>query len=154
MSVPRAYSALLKTEPKSRTVSVHFPEHPGVITYGRDWDEAAQMAAEALNAALEAEFDRDLELPPAKKVKAKRNERVIQVRLDPEIWMAFVVRDWRKRADLTQKEMAKRLGISYQAYQRIERPGRSNLTVGTLEKIAESLHGELIIDLKLPAKSA
>lgn len=151
MSIPRTYFAVLKAEPKSRTVGVRFPEHPGVVTYGNDWDEAAQMAGEALNAALEADFDREVELPTAKKVKAKRGERIVQVRLDPEIWMAFVVRDWRKRARLTQKEMAKRLGISYQAYQRMERPGRSNLTVETLQKIAESLHGELIIDLKLPA---
>lgn len=55
---------------------------------------------------------------------------------------------------LTQKEMAKRLGVSYQAYQRMERPGRSNLTVETLEKIAASLHGELIIDLRLPASKS
>jgi DNA-binding XRE family transcriptional regulator len=131
---------------------VRFPDHPGVITYGGDWEEAEQMAGEALGAALEAEFDRELDLPPAKKVKAKRGERPVLVRLDPQIWMAFILRDWRKRAGFTQKEMAKRLDISYQAYQRMERPGRSNLTVETLEKIAVSLHGELIIDLKLPTR--
>jgi predicted RNase H-like HicB family nuclease/DNA-binding XRE family transcriptional regulator len=150
MSIPRAYYAVLKAEPESGTVGVRFPDHSGVITYGGDWEEAEQMAGEALGAALEAEFDRELDLPPAKKVKAKRGERLVLVRLDPRIWMAFVLRDWRKRAGFTQKEMAKRLDISYQAYQRMERPGRSNLTVETLEKIALSLHGELIIDLKLP----
>ena len=153
MSVPKAYHAVMKLEPKSDTIGVRFPDHPGVITYGRSWDQAAQMAGEALNAALGVEFDRDLELPPAKKPKAKRGERLVLVRLDPEIWMAFVVRDWRKRAGLTQKDMAKRLSISFQAYQRMERPGRSNLTVETLEKIASSLQGELVIDLKLPASS-
>ena len=48
----------------------------------------------------------------------------------------------------TQKQLAAKLGISYQAYQRMERPGRSNVTVHTLERIAEALGSELILDMR------
>ncbi len=61
---------------------------------------------------------------------------------------AFKVRgQWRFcRADIDhQQEMATRLGVTYQAYQRMERPGRSNLTVATLDRIARALQRELVI---------
>ncbi|MBM4356115.1 MAG: helix-turn-helix transcriptional regulator [Deltaproteobacteria bacterium] len=58
--------------------------------------------------------------------------------------MAYVLRDWREDAGLTQQEVAARLGVSYQAYQRMERPGRSNLTVATLDRIARALQRELV----------
>lgn len=147
MRVPEGYFAVLFNEPESGTVGVRFAEHPGVITFGKDLAEAKIAAGEALNAALESDFDRNLRLPPSKKPRLAKGERLFFVRLDPEVRTAYLLRAWREEAMLTQQTMAQRLGISYQAYQRMERPGRSNLTVATLEKIAECLGRRLVVDI-------
>ena len=49
-------------------------------------------------------------------------------------------------AQLQLMQMAKRLGISTQAYQRMERPGRSNLTVATLDRVASAIGKKLLIE--------
>ncbi|HLG20147.1 MAG TPA: type II toxin-antitoxin system HicB family antitoxin [Bdellovibrionota bacterium] len=148
MSVSDGYYAVLFKEPKSKTVGVRFPDHPSVITYGRDWKEAEEHAREALSAALEAEFERGATLPRLSKPKAKRNEKVVFVPIDPEVRTAYLLRAWRETAGFTQKQIAQQLGVSYQAYQRMERPGRANLTVRTLKKIAKVFQGELVLDLR------
>jgi predicted RNase H-like HicB family nuclease/DNA-binding XRE family transcriptional regulator len=149
MRVPEGYYAVLFREPESKTIGVRFPALPGVITYGRDWEEAEEMAREALNAALETDFDRNLKLPPpGRKPRARQGERVVFVRLDPEVRMAYLLRWWREQKGLTQRAVARRMGVTYQAYQRMERPGRSNLTVSTLERVAEALGGRLVIELR------
>ena len=79
---------------------------------------------------------------------AKAGQKVVFILLEAEVRTAYMLRDWREQAALTQKELAKRLNISYQAYQRMERPGRSNLTVNTLDRVAEALHRELVIELQ------
>jgi DNA-binding XRE family transcriptional regulator/predicted RNase H-like HicB family nuclease len=146
MQVPEGYYAILFNDPGSGTVGVRFPEHPGVITYGGDFETAKAAAREALNAALESDFDRSFKLPPLKKHRAGKGEKVVFISLDPEIRTAYLLRTWREEVRLTQQAMAQRLGISYQAYQRMERPGRSNLTVATLEKIAACLGRRLVVD--------
>jgi len=147
MHLPNGYFAILYREASSRTIGVRFPEHPGVVTYGSTWDEARDNAREALSAALETDYERGYQLPAARRHKARRGERVIFVQLDPEVLTAYLLRSWREESGLTQQALAKRLGISYQAYQRMERPGRSNLTVATLEKVASALGRKLVIGL-------
>lgn len=148
MDVCKGYYAVLFREPESKTIGVRFPDHPSVISYGRDWNEAEENAREALSAALEAEFERGATLPKPSKPKARKCERIVFVSIDPEVRTAYLLRAWRERAGLTQKQIATQMGISYQAYQRMERPGRANLTVETLKKIAKVLRGELILDLR------
>jgi len=142
--VPSGYYAVLRADDDGN-VLVRFPQHPGVNTFGGNWEEAEEMAIEALNVALESDFERGFKLPPLRKPRARKGERVILVPLDAEVRMAYVLREWREDSGLTQQEMASRLGISYQAYQRMERPGRSNLTVATLDRIARALDRELVI---------
>lgn len=143
------YFAILHKDKKSGAIGVRFPDHPNIITYGRDREEAIEMAEEALNATLETEFDRHLSLPaPSKRPNVKKGEKAIFVPLTPEVRMAFLLRAWREEAGLTQGELAKRLGISVQAYQRMERPGRSNLTVDTLNRIAQALGRQLVVEAR------
>lgn len=150
MRIPEGYYAVLFPEWKSETIGVKFPEHPGIVTYGHDMKEAEKNACEALNVALESDFDRRVPLPSSHKPKIKSRERIIFVSIEPAIRMAYLLRAWREKAGFTQKQMAERLQISFQAYQRMERPGRSNLTVATLERIARALDAKLILDLRLP----
>lgn len=145
--VPSGYYAVLGADGEGN-VLVRFPQHPEVNTFGRDWEEAEDMASEALNVALESDFDRGVKLPALRKPRAGKGERVVLVPLDAEVRMAFVLREWREGAGFTQQEMASRLSVSYQAYQRMERPGRSNLTVSTLDRIARALDRELVISVQ------
>jgi predicted RNase H-like HicB family nuclease/DNA-binding XRE family transcriptional regulator len=143
------YFARLKTDPESGTIGVSFPDHPNIVTFGYDREHALEMAEEALNAALESEFDRNLPLPkPTKKLKAGKGEEVVFILLAAEVRTAFLIRSWREAAGLSQRQMAKRLAISTQAYQRMERPGRSNLTVSTLTRVASVLNKEFIMDAR------
>jgi antitoxin HicB len=143
------YYAVLYPEPGSGTVGVEFPDHPNIITYGRDWDHAAEMAGEAMNAVLDSELDRNLPLPkPSPAPRAKRGQRIIFVPLAPEIRAAWMLRAWREQAGLTQARLARRLGITTQSYQRMERPGRANLTLATLDRIARALGKRLVVNLR------
>ena len=148
MQVPEGYHAVLFEEPESEVVGVHFPEHPGVITFGESWEEAEEMAHEALCAALETDFDRGLVLPPSHKPTAGPGERIVFVPIEPEIRMAYLLRQWREEAGVTQTDMAQKMGITYQAYQRMERPGRSNLTINTLNRVARALGRHLVVELR------
>jgi antitoxin HicB len=129
-------------------ILVRFPQHPSINTFGRDWDEAIEMAREALNLGLEADFERGFQLPPVRKPRAGKGKKVVFIPLDPEVRTAYLLRQWREEAGLTQRSIAKKMGISYQAYQRMERPGRSNLTISTLDRIARALDRELVIQVR------
>jgi antitoxin HicB len=51
------------------------------------------------------------------------------------------------RGEQSQTNIAQKLGLSYQAYQRLENPRKANPTVKTLEKIARVYGRELSISL-------
>lgn len=150
MHVPNGYFAILCREPRSKTIGVHFPDFPGVVTYGSDWTEAEEHAREALSAALESEFERGLKLPLLRKPKGKLGQKVMFIKMDHEIRLAYLLRERRNETGLTQKQMANKLDISYQAYQRMERPGKANLTIMTLEKVAKAMGHELVVELERP----
>lgn len=63
--------------------------------------------------------------------------------------IAGAIRRARKRADLSQVQLARRLGVSQQQIQRLEDPDRSNPTVRTLERLARALGAELHVELEL-----
>jgi antitoxin HicB len=133
---------------KRGSILVRFPEHPNINTFGRDFEHAKEMAAEALSTGLDADFERGFCLPAARKPRVSRGERAVFIPLDPEVRTAYLLREWRKRAGLSQKEIARKMGVTYQAYQRMERPGRSNLTVATLDRIAAALNRRLAIEMR------
>ena len=66
----------------------------------------------------------------------------------------LMLRQKRIAAGLSQKEMAKQLGISFQQLQKLESPGKSNPTVKTLARISEVLDTELLIDLVASREAA
>lgn len=56
---------------------------------------------------------------------------------------ALQIRVARKRAGISQVELARRMGVTQQQVQRLEDPGRSNPTIATLRAIAAALGLEL-----------
>jgi antitoxin HicB len=47
---------------------------------------------------------------------------------------------------MNQSEAAKKLGISYQAYQRLENPSKCNPTIKTLERVAKVFQKQLHVE--------
>ena len=122
---------------------VTFPDFPNINTYGDNLDEAIKNAEEALNGSLESDFERGFKL--TKPTKHKGSEYV-KIYLYPHIEISYNLR--RIRAKESQIDIANKLGISYQAYQRLENPRKCNPTVKTLEKIAKVFNKELELIFK------
>jgi antitoxin HicB len=118
---------------------VTFPDLPNIITGGSTKDEALAMAEDALNGCLEASLSNELTIDEVRFTKGHA------VHVASHIAVALQLR--KLRGNKSQSEIAKRLGLSYQAYQKLENPRKANPTVKTLEKIARIYGRELIINI-------
>jgi len=135
------YTAIIK---KSNSVYlVEFPDIPSINTYGETIHDALNNAKEALNGCLESDFERGFKLPKPGKNKSKHG---YAIEVEPHISLAYQLR--KIRNGMTQSQIAKKLGISYQAYQKLENPRKCNPTVKTLEKVSEVFGKSLVISLK------
>ncbi len=135
------YYALIEKEEDYLNVS--FPQFQNVNTYGETIEEAINNAEEALNGCIESDFERGFEIPKPQKYEGKD---YYKISIRPHIGIAFQLRKIRDKR--SQIELAKELGISYQAYQRLENPRRCNPTIKTLEKIAKIFKKDLEIAIR------
>jgi antitoxin HicB len=116
-----------------------FPDMPNVVTCGFSRDEALALAKEALDGVLAAEVARGNAVPPP----SFRGGHPVSVA--GHIAIALRLREL--RGDKSQTEIARKLGLSYQAYQRLENPQKANPTLKTLEKIAGAFGKELSVTI-------
>ena len=116
--------------------SIAFPDVAGAFTYGKTLEEALSMAKDALNLMLASMVEDGQPLP---KSKVRKGSNFYPVEVNTSILAAAEIRQARKAAGLTQKEMATRLNVAYQVYQKLEDPDRSNPTIKTLAKVARCL---------------
>lgn len=135
------FARIQKTE---GTYLVSFPDFPNVNTYGDTLEEALDMACDALNASLEVDYERGYALPAPTDCSGKRGYH--PVRLLPHVELAYDLK--RLRRNMTQGQIAEKLGISYQAYQKLENPRRCNPTIKTLEKIGVALGKRLVVSFR------
>ena len=117
---------------------VSFPDLPNINTFGDSFEEALKNATEALNGSLEVDFERGYTLPEA---RVRHGRDIHPVEVLPHIEIAYKLRQLRN--GFSQAQIAKRLGISQQAYQKLENPRKCNPTVKTLEKISGVLKKKL-----------
>lgn len=127
-----------KVRHKEGAYIVEFPDIPNVNTYGETLKDAQQNAVEALNGALESDFERGYTLPRA---KATTGRGMYPIEVYPHVEIAFRLRELRDT--LPQSAIAHKLGISYQAYQKLENPRKCNPSIKTLEKISAVLNRKL-----------
>ena len=113
---------------------VSFVDFPNVMTYGETLEEAIKNASEALNGSLESDFERGYELPK------KSNVVGCDIYLIPVLAHIEISYDLRQmRETKSQIEIARELGVTYQAYQKLENPRKCNPTIKTLERISSVL---------------
>ncbi len=132
------YSKIKKTE---RIYLVTFPDFENINTYGDTLDEALQNASESLNGCITSDFGRGFKLP---KRKEYTGSGYYKISVFPHIAIALQLREL--RGDKTQIEMALSLGITYQAYQKLENPIKSNPTIKTLMKVGKTLDKDLVLE--------
>ena len=135
------YFCKLEPDEKDGGFSVSFPDVQGVHTEGDTLDEALFNAWEALNGSLEAGISHGFPLPEA----TSTGQDLYPIEVEPHILIAWELRSL--RGDLPQSEIARRLGLSYQSYQRLENPTKGNPTVRTLEKVAKAFGKRLQVSL-------
>lgn len=121
-----------------------FPDLPGCFTQANSKEELEGHAREALSLYLEEARDPKWKVPPA---KTRKGRSYVWVNPYEDVAVALMIRQARLQAGLTQKQLAKRLGISFQQLQKLETPGKSNPTVKTLAAISEALGGGMEIRL-------
>lgn len=113
-----------------------FPELPGCLTEGTTLVETLENAREALSGWLFVAIKHGDEVPRARVHQGRTYRRVVP---DLDVRIALAILSARKRRGLTQQEVADALGISQQAYRRLEMPGMSNPTLRTLARISTVL---------------
>ena len=116
-----------------------FPDMPNIATCGFTHEEALAMAKEALDGCLEVDISQGNSIPPPAYAGG------YPVRVASHIALSLQLREL--RGEQSQSDIARKLGLSYQAYQRLENPRKANPTVKTLEKIASVYGRELSISL-------
>jgi len=126
-------------EKKGDVYIAQFPDMTNVVTCGFTHDEALAMAKDALDGCLEVDISRGLPIPPPTYTKG------YPVPVANHIVLSLQLREL--RGEQSQTDIARKLGLSYQAYQRLENPRKANPTVKTLEKIAHVYGRELSISL-------
>ena len=129
-----------------------FPDCPGCQTQADRSEDLGKNLVEALTGWLEAEMQAGRVPPrPRASARAPRSGRIQWVQV-PAMLAARLGLIWaRTDAGLSQAELARRAGVSQQAIAKLEHPD-SNPTIETLQKVADALHAELVIQLQ--ARSA
>lgn len=131
------YAKLTKSE---GVFLVSFPDFDNINTYGITKSDALKNAVEALNGSIESDFERGFTLP---KPTVINNKNSFPVKVYPHIEIAYQLKNLRKGK--SQVDIARQLGISYQAYQKLENPRKCNPTIKTLEKISYVLGKDLSV---------
>ena len=123
---------------------VEFPDLPGCFTQGDSREEALEHAREALSLWLEDARDPRWEIPEP---KFRRGRQYAWVAPYEDTSIPLMIRQARQRKGLSQRELAKKLGMSVQQLQKLECPGKSNPTVRTLAAVSGALDEQLRIEL-------
>ena len=112
-----------------------------VLTFGEDDTSARAAAREALSGVLAAMLDRG-DTIPAPPTEAPPGTYPIEPA--PRIAWPVLMRLERERAHMTQVELARRLGVSFQAVQKWERPS-ANPTLATMDRVLRALGRRLAL---------
>jgi antitoxin HicB len=137
------YPARITYNKADRSFLVEFPDLKGCMTEGATLEDALRNAKEALSGYLTSIFERGFVIPEPSKQKKKN---IYMVEPEPEVATPIMLRKIRDEKKLNQTQAAKKLGISYQAYQRLENPTKCNPTIKTLERVARVFEKQLHVE--------
>ena len=136
------YAKITKQEDK--TYLVEFPELEGCFTEAESVIQAKASAKEALNGWLASNCDRSLKIPEPKK---RRGKNFYAIEVDVRVSFPVMLRRLRVEKKLSQKRVADKLGISQQAYAKLETPLKANPSLSTVQNIAHAFNREFEFSL-------
>lgn len=139
------YIAVVTKEGKQTLAE--FPQCPGCQTFADPGEDIEALAQEALAGWLEAHLASGQAPPEPRKLRAKSRGRMLGIPVPTKLAVKLALRWARKRAGLTQAELARRAGLSQPAVARLEDPDY-NPTLDMLERVAAALGTRLEVDLK------
>ncbi|HXH73434.1 MAG TPA: type II toxin-antitoxin system HicB family antitoxin [Bacteriovoracaceae bacterium] len=119
---------------------VSFPDLPGCFSCADSFEEALFNAKEAMDLYLEEAMNPDWALPEPKERKGRNYHWIIP---SPEISIPLTIRELREKSEVSQMEVARRLNMKVQQYQKLEYPRKSNPTTKSLMAVADSLGYEV-----------
>ena len=137
------YPAKITYNKRDKSYLVEFPDLEGCLSEGSTMDEALNNAKEALTGYLSSLFERGIKIPVASK---KKGQNIYKIEPETEVATPIMLRRIRDELKLNQTEAANKLGISYQAYQRLENPSKCNPTLKTLERVARAFQKQLHVE--------
>ncbi len=146
-----AYPAIIKYDRKDKVHTVEFPDLSGCVTYGETLPEAKANAEEALSGYLASIFDRGFKIPHPSK---SRGKNVYPILPEVSVLVPIMLRAIRQELNLSQTEAARRLGISYQSYQKLENPNKANPTLKTLQRVARAFGKRFVVTIEDQEKHA
>jgi DNA-binding XRE family transcriptional regulator len=101
------------------------------LTFEASRDRALVSAQEALIGCLSEDLDRGLDLPTPS--LDRLNPQSVLIPIPLRLSVALLLKRFRREKDWTTRDVAKRLGVTRQAYEKLER-GLGNPSVGTMER--------------------
>ena len=106
--------------------------YEGYMTYGSNLEEAKAMATEAVSALLESylEHGDKFKIP-----KSGTSCYWYNIEIEPGLAFALWLRNARVSHNMTLAEVAEKMGVKYQVYQKLENPKTANPTLKTLRKL-------------------
>lgn len=137
------YPAKITYSKKDKSYLVEFPDLEGCLSEGSTMEDALKNAKEALTGYLSSLFERGFKIPESSRRKGKN---FYMIEPESEVATPIMLRKIRDGLKMNQVEAAKKLGISYQAYQRLENPSRCNPTIKTLERVAKVFQKQLHVE--------
>lgn len=141
------YAARITTE--GEYVLAEFPDCPGCQTFTNSAAAIEAVAQDALVGWLESNLGRGL-VPPRPRARVGPGFRAIPV--PASLAVRLELRWAREEAGLTQAQLARRVGISQQAVQKLE-ARNANPTIETLDRVARGLGGSVYIGFVQQAQS-
>lgn len=137
------YPAQITYSKTDKSYIVEFPDLEGCLSEGSTLEEALKNAKEALTGYLSSLFERGFKIPETSK---KKGRNFYMIEPETEVATPIMLRKIRDGLKMNQVEAAKKLGISYQAYQRLENPSKCNPTIKTLERVAKVFQRQLHVE--------
>lgn len=139
-SVVLAYSARVKKNGNRYLVT--FRDLENVFDEGASLEEAIFSAREALDGVLASMLEHGLDIPAPTATRKGEYEIPVGLEISAPLSLYLI----RKQMNLTMAQVAAALGVSYQRYQSIEKPG-ANITAKTLQAAAAAMGA--VVELKI-----
>jgi antitoxin HicB len=111
------------------------------MTDGKTFEDAKEMAKEAVSGIVETYIEHNI---PFSVPTMNDAADFYEISLDASVSFAFWLRNQRKSRNMSQADVAEKMGVKYQVYQKLENPRTANPTLKTLCKIEQIFGDELV----------